>query len=673
MGMSSDQDMNAYVDAMVGVRKSAHVTPLENWKTEWQAKLETISTVDSALASFYNTVRGMDRTNEFLVRQASSSSTTVATVSADSTAVMGSYTVAVNQLARAETEIHGGIQNDIEYHAGVDDQTASINDSGTDKTFTYSYNGTTRVLTVANGDTLQTLRDTINTDGSNPGVTATIVTAGDKDHLVLSETTPGGTTEITIDPDADMTLDGTDSTTDLSATTFSQTVNASGSDKVLQLQYGSDAAVEITVPTGTTLSGLKDLINNADTGVRASILDDGGTGSGAVHLILNGEDSGADYGIVLNAGGGGTTTLDGSSLTEDFTDTVFTETASAQNAQIQVNGYPAGPPWIERASNQISDVIEGVSLNLVDSGTTTVTVSTDKEAIIEQVEQFTEAFNAVRTAIKDATKFDATTGEKGTLVGNYATQIIKIRLDAIVTGNIAGFQDPGDPYSTLQQLGFSTDAEEGSETQGLLLLDSSKLSTALNDEPDLVADLFAAYFDGMTDDTQIGFNSSLPTATPGVFDVEVDTDTVQGRFRLEDGSWGDWIDLEGSSGSYTLTGTAGPEKGIALDISYASGTGTHSAVLKLKSGVAAQLSDELTDLLSTSGPLNTLEDNYYDIIESIDDRITDEERRLTLYEERLRQRFARLDVFISQMTGLSNSIASMAAGMSTVKASSSSK
>ena len=609
----------------------------------------------------------MDRTDEFMVKQASSSDESVLTVSASSSAVMGSYAVDVNQLAKSETEIQDGIRNDMEYHAGVSDQTASINDSGTDKTFAYDYDGTTRTLTIASAATLQDLRDAVNNDLGNPGVTATIVTASDQDHLVLSETVPDGSKTIRIDPDGDMTLDGSDSTVDFSNTQFTQTVNASGTDQTFQLQYGSNAAEEITVPTGTTLEAFRDLINTADTGVRATVLDDGGTGSGAVHLVLSGEATGADYAIVLNAGGGGTTTMDGTSLTEDFTDAAFSETAAAQNAQIRLNGYPAGPPWIERSSNQISDVIEGVTLGLVDSGSSaTVTVSTDNSAIFDKIEEFTLAFNTIRTVIKEATQYNADTGESGTLLGNYAVQIIKSRLDSLVTGGVAGFQDPADTYSNLQQLGFSTDAQEGSETQGQLVVDTAVLSQALNDDPNAVADLFSAYLDGVTDDTRISFASSLSTATPGVYDVEVDTDTQKGRFRLQDGEWGDWSDLEGSSGNYILTGATGPERGVALNINHTSGTGTHSTVFRLKNGAAAQLSDELTTLLSTSGPLNTLEDNYHDIIDNIEDRIANEERRLLVYEDMLRQRFTRLDMYISQMNSLSSSIDSMISQMPSI-------
>jgi len=316
-GLSSDQDFNSIIDALVSARRSARVTPLENWKAEWEAKIEAVGEIDSALATLFNTVRGMDRESEFLVRTAHSSDETVAEATASSTAIPGVHTLEINQLAKAETEVHQGIQNTMMYHDGVGDQTDPVNSSGSDKTFKYAYGGTTRTITVADGESLQDLRDAINADPGNPGVTAKIVTAGGEDHLVLVETTPDPAKLIQIDPNDDMTLDGSDSTVDLTGDTFSQTINASGSDKVFAFQYDSEAAVEITVQTGTTLSGLRDLINAADAGVRASILNDGGSGSGAQHLVLSGEETGSDYTITLNPGSA--TTLDGTSDTEDFT------------------------------------------------------------------------------------------------------------------------------------------------------------------------------------------------------------------------------------------------------------------------------------------------------------------------------------------------------------------
>ena len=660
LGLSGDQDFNAIIDAMVATRRSAHIQPLEKWKTAWETKLETISSIDTALSAFYASVRGMDRINEFVTRRAISTDETVLGASATSAALLGTHTVVVNQLARVETEVHRGIQNDIKHHGGVADQTASINDSGIDKTFVYRYDGTTRTVTLGNGGSLQDLRDQINADAGNPGVTAKIVASGGQDHLVLVETTPDPSASIEIDPNGDMTLNGEDGATDFTATSFNTTINASGADKVFQIQYGNNDAVDITVTSGMSLAGLRDAINSSALGIRASILDDGGAGSGARRLVLRGENTGAKYFIELNPGGGAT--LDGANDTEDFTNGigVFTETASAQNAQFRVDGYPSSG-WIERTANTVSDVVEGLTMTLIDSGSATVTVTANNGAILEKIEGFKEAFNLTRAAIRDATKYDSDTRASGSLLGNYAVQIVKSRLDGLISGAAPGFSGATDAYINLQQLGFSTDVQSGSETEGLLVLDASVLSDALDTDPDAVARVFSAYFDGVTDDPRISFSSSLSTATPGIYTVEVDTDAEKGRFKIQGGDWGEWVDLAGAGGDYTLTGVHQPERGVALHITYAGGTGLYSTELRLRKGIVTGLSDELTNLLSTSGPLSTLEKHYNDIIGNIEGRIADEEDRLLLYEKMLAQRFARLDSYMGRMTQLSGFLAQMLA------------
>jgi flagellar hook-associated protein 2 len=218
----------------------------------------------------------------------------------------------------------------------------------------------------------------------------------------------------------------------------------------------------------------------------------------------------------------------------------------------------------------------------------------------------------------------------------------------------------------LQQLGFSTDVTAGSETEGLLLLDTTILTEALNSDPDAVVDVFSAYFEGLSSDSQIAYQSSLPSITSaGIYDVEVDTATIQGRFKLStEATYHPWIALDGSSGDYTLTGAAGyAEQGLALHITYTDAL-LHSAEVRLKNGVVTQMGLDLEDLLSTSGPLNTLDGSYNDIVTNIEKRIAQEEDRLVHYEALLRQRFVRLDSYMNQMTQLGNYLTQYVANLS---------
>lgn len=97
------------------------------------------------------------------------------------------------------------------------DAVAELNDNadwskttGLAGAFVYSYKGTTRTINTAPGTTLTNLRDLINNDAGNPGVTASILQYNGTYHLVLGANDTGAGNEITIN-DALTTLAGFDS------------------------------------------------------------------------------------------------------------------------------------------------------------------------------------------------------------------------------------------------------------------------------------------------------------------------------------------------------------------------------------------------------------------------------------------------------------------------------
>ncbi len=86
-------------------------------------------------------------------------------------------------------------------------------------------------------------------------------------------------------------------------------VNNSGAAQYFAYSYG-DESITLEVADGTTLEDLAALINNDSNnpGVSASILDDGSDTATSHHLVLRGDDTGADYTIAIDAG---STTLAG--------------------------------------------------------------------------------------------------------------------------------------------------------------------------------------------------------------------------------------------------------------------------------------------------------------------------------------------------------------------------
>ncbi|MFZ5453529.1 MAG: flagellar filament capping protein FliD [Thermodesulfobacteriota bacterium] len=423
-------------------------------------------------------------------------------------------------------------------------------------------------------------------------------------------------------------------------------INSSGSSKVFAFSYAGGSAVSITVADGATLEDLAEAINEsgANPGVTAKVLDMGSSyGSTRYRLLIEGDDTGAANTITIDDG---LTTLDGTGGTESFLSSTFTESQTAQDAQIRVDGYPPSG-WIERSENAINDVISGVTLTLLDSSTTAVqvTINDDTEAIKEKIETLVEQYNDVIAFIKEQTYYDSSDEETGVLLGNYAVQIVKSAINAIGTGNAPGFQDPEDTYLNLSSLGITTDSDEDSDTFGQLIIDDSALDEALNDDPDAVANLMSAYFQGISDDDSgnITYYSAIPGITQaGTYEV---TATVVGGVITAGTINGHPATISGD----TLTGQSGySEYGLAVKINLADGS--YSGTVRLQTGINGQFYDKLDDLLSaSSGPINILINNYEDIIDGIDEKIETETRRVEAVRKRLTTQFAALESVLATL------------------------
>ena len=384
--------------------------------------------------------------------------------------------------------------------------------------------------------------------------------------------------------------------------------------------------------------------SGANPGVTATVLDMGeSAGATRYRLLIQGNNTGASNTITIDDG---LTTLDGTGGTESFLSATFTESQTAQNAQVRVDGYPPSG-WIERSSNSITDVIPGVSLTLLNSSASSVqvTIGDDTGAMQEKIESLVEKYNDVISYIKEQTKYDVNTGQAGILLGNYAVEIVKSALNYIGAGNAPGFKDPNDPFLSLAQLGITTDSSETSPTFGQLLIDSGALEAAITSDPDGVANLMSAYFHGVSDDTtgNITYYSSLPGITqPGIYNV---TATVSGGVITAGTINGHAATISDD----TLTGQSGySEYGLAVKINLVDGD--YSGTVRLQVGKNGQFSDKLDELLSvSSGPVNILINNYQDIIDGIDAKIEAEQRRVEGVRQRLTEQFARVDSILSTL------------------------
>ena len=280
----------------------------------------------------------------------------------------------------------------------------------------------------------------------------------------------------------------------------------------LNIQVGSDPAntISVDLSTAKTLSEIRTAINDDanNPGVTATIIRGDNNNQ---KLILTANESGADNALTLSTSG----RID---LT-DFGFQTLNNIAGDTNlldAEFIVDGYT-----ITRSSNNVSDVISGVTLNLVsaDPGNThTIGIDRDLDAVQEAVQSFADAFNELRATIKGL--------RGGQLEADSSLLSIERQIFSVLNTPAAG-----GTYSVLSEVGLSI------QKDGTMTLDATDLKAALQSDFDGVAQLFAADGQGYANRLDTLADSWLNTG--GLIDAREDglrarvDDLVDRQFAME--------------------------------------------------------------------------------------------------------------------------------------------
>lgn len=269
--------------------------------------------------------------------------------------------------------------------------------------------------------------------------------------------------------------------------------------------------------SNNTVNGLRDFINQNNFGVQATVVNDG-TGS---RLVLTSTNSGAANSVeitVADADGNNTDTSGLSALAFNSAATNLSQTQAAQDANLKVNGLA-----VTRDSNTVTGVLEGVTLSLNKAAVGTpvqVDVKRNTGAILQDIQNFVDKYNGLQSTITDVSGYNAATKQGGILLGDSAVRSISSQLRSILTAN-----QPGNSTAirSLVDIGITSQAD------GSLSIDSSKLSTALADNPDAVTALFAPQ--GRPTDANVQFSAASADTQPGNYAVSINTLATQGVFN----------------------------------------------------------------------------------------------------------------------------------------------
>ena len=251
----------------------------------------------------------------------------------------------------------------------------------------------------------------------------------------------------------------------------SQLLN-SGTAFDLAIEIGDTSTVSHTVSvTTTTPQGIVDAVNAADLDVTAQLIDKGTSGSNYIVQLVG--KSGTDNQFTITPSVG--------SLLASDTPSGF----SAANASLTVNGVA-----YTRSSNNINNIIEGLTLDLngPTTGTASVSVTQDRSDIETKILSLVEAYNTAKTAIAELTDREL----DGALSGD---SVFKQTFRSVTNLFLNTSSTPGDSIKSLSDMGISINK------QGILEVSDTKLASALTSNFDDIKNLFSA---NTEDQTNIG-------------------------------------------------------------------------------------------------------------------------------------------------------------------------
>ena len=263
--------------------------------------------------------------------------------------------------------------------------------------------------------------------------------------------------------------------------------------------------------TNNSLQGIRDAINSAQIGVSASIVNDGNVAT-PYRLVLTSTNQGAANSLKISVSGD--VALSNLLAQDPVATQNLAQTVTAQNATFKIDGVS-----ISKSSNTVSDVISGVTFNLLKpAASTTLAVARDTQTVQNSVQAFVKAFNDVNKSLTDLSAYNAASQQGAILQGDSSVRNIQNQIRSTLNSTITGL---GGTLTALNQVGVSFLKD------GTLALNSTKLQSAITNNFSDIAGLFAAV--GKSSDSLVGFLGSGANTLPGNYALSISQVATQGK------------------------------------------------------------------------------------------------------------------------------------------------
>jgi flagellar hook-associated protein 2 len=235
---------------------------------------------------------------------------------------------------------------------------------------------------------------------------------------------------------------------------YAATTGTAADGGSISFTINGSTTTAINVTSATSLDDLRNQINAQNSGVVASIVNDGTNNK----LVISSRATGTTSGFTIN---NSLTNSTGAAVA--FAAGQNATTGNAQNAQdalLTVNGIS-----IDSASNTVTNAVPGVTMSLLKAGDMSVNVAQDFSAITNGLNAIVTQYNSLRKFYSQQTK-----GTLGT--DSVMREVVNDIKTVLLNANSNGGR-----YQYLSEIGLEF------TSSGDLQLDQTKLNTALNSYP----------------------------------------------------------------------------------------------------------------------------------------------------------------------------------------------
>ena len=716
-GMYSGLDTDALIEEML----SANKTPLNNFqreKTEVEWQRETLIDLNSKILELQKISEDMQKEDKFKAFTTQSTNSRIATATATTDALEGTYTILTEKLATTTTLTSSPVsKNDKLSGIKSPDEEWLTEYDYRESSFNITLNGVTKTISFGADEGKINKRSATLEEDIRKAFQDKINDAFGANQIKVSVKTDGAEYQIGFDC-ADEALDvpikltsGTEGTDALELMQIeSGSTNIFDTTKTIgEIMNNPNSEITVTIngytetiSTQTTIADFFKKINNSDAGVniKYDALSDA--------VIMKRTESGAGREIEFSdSSASGHALFDVLGLVKNEENY-----KSGQNAIVTITDPEGRSKKVQLTSNAFT--YEGVNFNLTKASPdeeVSITVAKDVDKVFDNVVKFVDKYNEILGKLNELTnekpnkdydplldeerdELSETQQEKwdklarqGILYRDSTLQSAITSMRDAVTSTLSTNSD----ITSLFQIGISTTAYSATgNNNGKLVIDEEKLREAINNNMDEVAELFTKkpdYISGtvLAADAKVTAGSSFSITVDGrtetvTFDKDYDLSDETARSEITSNInsilsnkfggknivfafSGDRLLVTSQKGnSVTLNSGAGTDALASLGID--DGAQYDAKALGFANKIYNILDIAMGSISDKAGSNATAQDESIlgERMKQLNDYISRQQDRLDRLEDRYYSQFSAMETALAQMESQSSYLTSMLSG-----------